>query len=330
MSKNGNRINFHQKKKLISEEKNLQEKVIDKISKTVSSEFEKSDMCKDGIRNITPKFLKNISCVFLVRRNNLIDEYYLMDSFGRKYSKINSKIIACSLDSFIGQAIIDTYKKSQRSFKLKSDSYQIIKVAIWNSVMLARCGIHSNDNLNMDLEEVKKIPIPVVYIYYKLSNNCMNSKHNIESVTVKTTNVRTGKNIDANVFYCNDCNRYFINYEALQGYIEAGNYPLFEYEFVGKQEFVGELRKVSELMEYGYNVREGVLTKEERQNILSWIIDSGFISKEKIIRDLQFKVVYNGKKVGNEEAKKKWKSDIDFVSHYTKGNSRKITAKFVR
>ena len=79
-----------------------------------------------------------------------------------------------------------------------------------------------------------------------------------------------------------------------------------------------------------YNVREGVLTKEERQNILSWIIDSGLISKEKIIRDLQFKVVYNGTKVGNEEAKKKWKSDIDFVSHYTKGNSRKMTAKFVR
>ena len=90
------------------------------------------------------------------------------------------------------------------------------------------------------------------------------------------------------------------------------------------------LRNVSELMIYGYTVREGELTKEQRQRILSWIIDVGLLSKAEIIKDLQFKVSYNGKKPGNEKAKKKWEEDIQFVSHYVKGNTSRIEATFIR
>ena len=82
-------------------------------------------------------------------------------------------------------------------------------------------------------------------------------------------------------------------------------------------------------MLYGYNVREGKLTQFEHRRILEWIIDSGLMSKADIIRDLQFKVGYNGNKAGNERARQKWLDDIQFVSQYTAGNNKNIIATFV-
>ena len=90
------------------------------------------------------------------------------------------------------------------------------------------------------------------------------------------------------------------------------------------------MREASDLMLYGYTVRDGVHTREERHRILAWIIDSGFISKYDIIRDLEFKANYNGKKPGNEFARAKWEDDIEFVSEYIEGNSRQIDATFIR
>lgn len=89
------------------------------------------------------------------------------------------------------------------------------------------------------------------------------------------------------------------------------------------------LKEASELMMYGYNVREGNLTQFERRRILEWIIDYGLLTKAEIIRDLQFKVRYNGNKAGNERARQKWLDDIQFVSQYTRGNSKVITATFI-
>ena len=81
-------------------------------------------------------------------------------------------------------------------------------------------------------------------------------------------------------------------------------------------------------MMYGYSVREGI-SQQERRRVLEWVIDSGLMSKSEIIRNIQFKVRYNGSKAGNERARQKWLDDIQYVSHYVIGNKREIKPVFV-
>lgn len=165
-----------------------------------------------------------------------------------------------------------------------------------------------------------------VYVYFRLTNSCVKNNHKIETITAKTYNAKNGNPIEVNVFYCTRCDRYFINYEALQGYISKGIFPAFSYSLI--RDISGELNEASQLMLYGYNVREGILSGDERRSILSWIIDSGLMTKAEIIKDLQFKVSYNGSKSGNERAKGKWQDDIQYVSRYVIDNKKEIEAIF--
>ena len=47
---------------------------------------------------------------------------------------------------------------------------------------------------------------------------------------------------------------------------------------------------------YGYNVKEGELTEKQRQLLLKELIDKGLMTKDQIIRNIQSKVDFNGKK----------------------------------
>lgn len=167
-----------------------------------------------------------------------------------------------------------------------------------------------------------------VYVFFRLTNTCMQKKHPIENVTAITTNAINGEQIKVNVYHCISCNKYFINYEALKDYISRRVFPALPYSLANSVN--GSLNEASKLMLYGYSVAEGKLSLNERRSILSWIIDSGLLSKSEIIKDLQFKVRYNGSKAGNENAKIKWQDDIQFVSRYIKDNSRIINATFIR
>ena len=81
-------------------------------------------------------------------------------------------------------------------------------------------------------------------------------------------------------------------------------------------------------MMYGYNVKEGDLTEKQRQLLLKELIDKGLMTKDQIIRNIQSKVDFNGKKSGNENAKKRWIDDIKYVSQYTVGNVQEIHGRF--
>ena len=79
---------------------------------------------------------------------------------------------------------------------------------------------------------------------------------------------------------------------------------------------------------YGYNVKERELTEKQRQLLLKELIDKGLMTKDQIIRNIQSKVDFNGKKSGNENAKKRWIDDIKYVSQYTVGNVQEIRGRF--
>lgn len=62
--------------------------------------------------------------------------------------------------------------------------------------------------------------------------------------------------------------------------------------------------------------------------LLKELIDKGLMTKDQIIRNIQSKVDFNGKKSGNENAKKRWIDDIKYVSQYTVGNVQEIHGRF--
>ena len=44
-----------------------------------------------------------------------------------------------------------------------------------------------------------------VYVYYKLSNSCLNKQHPVESVTMRSLNSQTGRRYQVNAYYCSKC-----------------------------------------------------------------------------------------------------------------------------
>ena len=261
------------------------------------------------------------NCVlyFLVKRDNTCSDYGFC------------KVI--SIYSNTGTALVEQlFNDNKKSIMINGFSHKlvdclILKRALCRSALPRR--IYSINKLDKTQNKKNETDAyTVVYVYFGLNNRCMRHKHIIESVTAETINAKNGQSVEINVHHCKTCNKYFINYEALQTYIRREIFPVLTYSLEDYDQ--NGLRVASELMLYGYNVREGGLTREQRQKILSWIIDSGLLSKSSIIRDLQFKVNYNGRKKGNANAKKKWQDDIQFVSQYVKGNSTKIKARFIR
>ena len=202
------------------------------------------------------------------------------------------------------------------------DYYRLRPKKELNKIELIENGTSAPRQRECDKDENR-----YVHVYFSLTNSCIKNKHEIEAVTAKTTNIKNGNPVEVNVFYCSQCDKYFINFEALQKYISRGIYPALHYIFDSLN--ADQLNDASELMLYGYNVREGGLSQFERRRILEWVIDSGLMSKAAIISNLQFKVRYNGRKPGNERAKQKWLDDILFVSQYVYGNKREIKAVFV-
>lgn len=169
----------------------------------------------------------------------------------------------------------------------------------------------------------------VIYVYKQFTNRCIYDEHPIETVTVRTIDMRSKKSIDLNAYYCKRCKRYFINAEALNKYFYSKNiFPLLRLDLSTLDPTA--LKEYSELYVLGYTVKEGALTHDQRHAILADIIENGLIPKEQIIKKLQFLVRFNGNKPENQSAKEKWQSDILFVSQYTSDNRRRVNPVFVR
>lgn len=125
------------------------------------------------------------------------------------------------------------------------------------------------------------------------------------------------------------CERCFINAEVLnKDYYSRNLFPLLNYDLANVNP--SSLKEFSELYILGYSVKEGILTCEERQQVLAEIIENGLMGKEQIIRKLQFLVRFNGSKPENRVAKEKWQADILFVSQYISDNKRRIEPVFIR
>lgn len=180
-------------------------------------------------------------------------------------------------------------------------------------------------------------PIPVgrnvpdtdieVHVFYQLTNRCTIGRHRISSITLKCMDYRSNKEVTVNAFYCATCNLYFINHEAIQDLMKHNTYPAINFVIHSREI---NLRPFSKLMAYGYTVQSDILSDAQRRNILLNIVNDKLMTKQEIIRDLEFKISYNGKRESNAIALSKWRSDLEFISNYTSNNSTSIHGKLIR
>ena len=284
-----------------------------------------------AIKKLKANVLQSIVIAYLMNDDSsksvVSSRWYFVTANDKEFKKLSNNVYKFGSKSIMGRALLEDSKSRNKYFTYLNDRFYVNAKIVFNyelyNELTGKKNGESRTEKNRNSSTNNR-----VYVYFRLNNKCVINNHKISTVTAKTLNLKTGLSVDVNVFYCNNCKKFFVNYEALKDYISKGIYPALQFVLVENN--LSGLRNVSELMIYGYTVREGELTKEQRQRILSWIIDVGLLSKAEIIKDLQFKVSYNGKKPGNEKAKKKWEEDIQFVSHYVKGNTSRIEATFIR
>lgn len=251
-----------------------------------------------------------------MRRNDepCVEEGDWVTLFSYEDNEIYELHIGEHYDSYLEKLCLG---KRERDIVLETPKYEIQYVKKGSKDSLAQ-----KENLNLKIMEPN-----VIYVYYMLNNVCVRYNHTITTVTLPCQNMRNGDDIEVNVFYCVECEKYFVNYEAVQELTKMSIFPSLKY--VIEHDGIS-LKPFSRLRAYGYTVAEGVLSDKDRQRLLGTIIDKGFMKKEELIRDLEFKISYNGASKKNAKALEKWKNDVIFVSQYVSNNQNHIVGQLIR
>lgn len=157
----------------------------------------------------------------------------------------------------------------------------------------------------------------ILYVY-RGNNSCISRRHDLINATAVLLGLKN-ENIKLNVQYCPQCRKFYIGETAFLRYRELygaiiGN---IKFETTGAYNNQDSLAEESPLMLCGYTVNQQTgYSDSTRQYIISRLIDKGILSKTKIIDYLQYFIKRNGRKLGNELALQKWKSDLDFTQQY--------------
>ena len=170
----------------------------------------------------------------------------------------------------------------------------------------------------------KKIDIRnfVLHVYDSLLNVKHNrTQHNVESVTIKALKAQ-GTLITFNAFYCHSCNEYYTTRENIEKNFTLNRYPLIRFNFHFRQAYAR--REESELMMYGYTVKEGELSANQRQNLLARLITFGFLNKSYITGFIKYLINNNGRRANMKSAVEKWQSDLEFVQNFNIGTQRTV------
>ena len=155
----------------------------------------------------------------------------------------------------------------------------------------------------------------ILYVY-KGFIKCQRDHHNLTSVNAKLL-TKNGKPIYLNVNYCKDCKQFFISYSEYLHYRAMYGVLIAKIVMISNGEYSSDidyLAAESPLKLCGYSVSQAEgLTTQARQDLLRELIELDIIKKTEVIRYLSWFIQMNGQKFGNEIARSKWESDLDYV-----------------
>lgn len=155
----------------------------------------------------------------------------------------------------------------------------------------------------------------ILYVY-KGFIKCQRDQHNLTCVNAKIQS-KNGKYIYLNVNFCKDCKQFFISYSEYLHYRAMYGILIAKIVMISNGEYSNDidyLASESPLKLCGYSVSQAEgLSTQSRQELLRNLIQSDIIKKTEVIRYLSWFIQMNGQKFGNELAREKWESDLDYV-----------------
>lgn len=128
------------------------------------------------------------------------------------------------------------------------------------------------------------------------------------------------------VYYSETDGKYYIDEITYQQFRRRYGLPYVSLESVPGEHYTNPafLADMSPLFLYGYNVREGELSLQERRNILARLMDYNLMEKISIHNYLCSFINRNETNPGMENAVEKWKEDLSFVDEYHMVDQRTV------
>ena len=211
--------------------------------------------------------------------------------------------------------------KKQKGKSIKNN-FKPLKRGTIRRIPNEQCGV--NESIAKE-EQTNKKTSDTLYIY-KTQTRCHQKGHKLIYSTAELYSFHD-KPVTLNVQLCSQCGLLFMNYTTYKMYREKygaliGNIKIEAQKNDIKQQM--HYAEESTLMLCGYSVsqKEGY-SKEERQYIISKIIDKGIMAKREVIKYLEHFINTNGQKESNHFAKIKWQEDLYFTNNYNSESQRK-------
>lgn len=221
------------------------------------------------------------------------------------------------------------FKKNYKLFSMRCSKCNRLFITTGTYSSVERQGIIKYCNLKFNFlqSDIKHIKA-IVYIYRGLLK-CNSAGHMVECV-IATVKSIDNKDVQININYCKNCNKYYISETSLESYQTLYGVLLFnrkpDSSMIEYFDSYGRSSK-SPLRIHGYTVKEGVLSVMQRQCILASIIGNGWMTKSKVMEYLEIFISTNGESSKNINAREKWTEDLRFVQNYNKENQDYIHAE---
>lgn len=160
--------------------------------------------------------------------------------------------------------------------------------------------------------ELQPKKISEVVIYRSINNTCKNRhKESVEQIPLDVVHIKTKKVIRLNGFHCKKCNKNFITLDAIERYTSIKYMPQFKCTL--SSDFSNKLNDVSMLALYGYTVKADYLSKDERHDIIDYVIENKIMTPLDVIHLLEFNIKFKSNNLSMKNAISKWEDDIRYV-----------------
>lgn len=169
---------------------------------------------------------------------------------------------------------------------------------------------------------------PVKICVYRGKGLCYRHDKHMEVVTARMISARSKEHQDLQVYYCPDCDEYYINYDYYREFsLKNGIPPLTLYDKYSHgmgDDFYSSLNQESKLALYGYRVSE-IPNMIARHNLLEDLIDTELEKKEEIMSHIEW-LIRN--RPHNYNAIPMWRADLNYVRNYNKNSQRVVNGVF--
>ncbi|MDO4465858.1 MAG: hypothetical protein Q4C49_02490 [Bacillota bacterium] len=221
--------------------------------------------------------------------------------------------------------IVKLYKDSQNQFYLSKESYKEEFSYYYDFK-----NMNLEEPMIMEMEEGEPVHIQISdFLTQTELKNCFHHKLLHLTAIVKVVDEKGNTNeVYTPAYYCTNCGRYYVLDECIDRIKKYGS-PLCKvvgdsYWTENTESTFRGYSEESMLHLYGYNTAKDQLSDVQRTRILEIMIDEGIVSKEEVLKHLEFLIHSRGKSESMKSAFEKWEKDRKHIQSYLE-NTRPLT-----